>query len=74
MYPVSIIIDGWVRLVLTVMHEIHRGSSSPWYTYIGILPRLHECHMPAFWTESQLADLDGCSMLDFYMMKEIKQV
>lgn len=65
--------DGWVRLVLTVMHELSDGPSSKWYPYVGILPRLSECHMPAFWSESQLAELEGCSMLDFYSMKEVKQ-
>lgn len=55
-------LDPWLKLILPLIYEHHEGSASQWQPYLDVLPTKFET--PMFWTQDELAQLQGSSLLD----------
>jgi len=55
--------SGWVKLVLSLMHE-YTNKSSKWRPYLDFLPSVKELDQPMFWSQSDLSLLKGTTCAD----------
>ncbi|OBZ70756.1 N-lysine methyltransferase setd6 [Grifola frondosa] len=63
--------NGWVGLILCMMWEESRGSTSPWYGYLACLPTTFDT--PMFWSEEELQELQGTAVVEKIGKKEAEQ-
>nr|XP_036577657.1 set domain protein [Colletotrichum truncatum]KAF6784691.1 set domain protein [Colletotrichum truncatum] len=54
-------LDSWGSLILVMIYEYLRGSSSPWKPYFDVLPEKFDTLM--FWESSELDHLKGSAVL-----------
>lgn len=62
-------LPGWNGLILAMMYEDSQPASH-WRTYLDILPR--SLNTPVFWTETQLKQLTGSTIVDHIGARTIK--
>lgn len=62
-------LPGWNGLILAMMYEDSQPASH-WRTYLDILPR--SLNTPVFWTDSQLKQLTGSTIVDHIGARTIK--
>jgi hypothetical protein len=53
-------LEPWLQLALLLLHERSKGSSSPYKGYIDALPPV--LNTPLFWTDEELALLEGTQL------------
>jgi hypothetical protein len=53
---------GTLGLAVALMFELHQGPVSPWAPYLDSIP--HREYIPIFWTEEELAFLEGTELED----------
>ncbi|PPQ84597.1 hypothetical protein CVT25_015800 [Psilocybe cyanescens] len=53
---------GWAGLILCMMWEAARGAESKWCPYFEMMPTRFDT--PMFWSEDDLAELKGTSVVD----------
>ncbi|KMP02239.1 hypothetical protein DIZ76_010123 [Coccidioides immitis] len=64
--------DTWLSLIVTMIFEYLQGGVSKWSPYFGVLPTDFDTLM--FWTENELRELQGSSVLDKIGKQEADQV
>lgn len=54
-------LDPWLSLVIVMIYESGKGSTSRWWPYWQVLP--HEFDTLVFWAPAQLAELQGSAVV-----------
>ncbi|EOA89497.1 Ribosomal lysine N-methyltransferase 4 [Exserohilum turcicum] len=55
------LLGPWLSLILGMLYEHHNGSASNWAPYFAVLPTDFDTLM--FWTEDELAELQGSAVV-----------
>ena len=61
-------LDPWLSLILVLVYESLLGDRSEWYPYIQLLPVQFDT--PMFWTDAELAELQGSAIVGKIGKKE----